>query len=158
MEGADNPGVRTREVAVLPVAVVDDKLHVRKDVLSGQGTDSESESSPSESSDEDLLPDVFTRFEPQPHDNDSSDYGAEAEDEEMLGEEASHSSVEESKGKGISRKHGQSFSAKKSIKSADAKIESKDLRSKFYTERVEESKPTNEDDKAIVVPNAKKKR
>lgn len=65
------------------------KLHAHKDNLDDQSPDEKdkdasSSSSPSDSSDQDLLPDLFQKFEPQPHDNDSSDYGADAVDEEEL--------------------------------------------------------------------------
>lgn len=57
---------------------------------------SSSGESDSRASDEDLLPDVFAKFDPQPHDNDSSDYGGEADEgheevdvEESLGDNSS---------------------------------------------------------------------
>ena len=65
------------------------------------------------------MPDVYKKFEPQPDDNDSSDYGAEVEDSELIDEEASNSSIEEHK----SRKRKKKVFSKKSIKSAHPKME-----------------------------------
>lgn len=49
---------------------------------SSSSSDGESGKSDTDS-DQDLLPDVYAKFDPQPHDNDSSDYGAEDAHDEV---------------------------------------------------------------------------
>lgn len=63
------------------------KPHVRRVVpkprpRSSSSSNGESGQSATDS-DQDLLPDVYAKFDPQPHDNDSSDYGAEEPHEEV---------------------------------------------------------------------------
>jgi len=98
-------------------------------------------------SDQDLLPDVYAKFDPQPHDNDSSDYGGDdggeepqdevdiintVEDDEPDGEslvDASSMPYEKSVGDPgmltgpMNRKHYAKLSDKKSIRTAYPKIE-----------------------------------
>ena len=81
---------RDSNFKMIDVRVKQGKLHAHKEHLSNDSAAEEkkardgSSSSTSDSSDQDLLPDLFQKFEPQPHDNDSSDYGADAVDEDEL--------------------------------------------------------------------------
>ena len=105
---------------------------------SPSSSNGEDHSRHSSSSDQDLLPDVYAQFDPQPDDNDSSDYGAEepllatAEDEEAksLADDGSSSMVYEKSMHNPSSIQTRSalqkaakFSDKKSIHTAHPKIE-----------------------------------
>ena len=81
---------------------------MHREVLGEEASDSGSSES-----DEDLLPDVYTRFEPQPHDNDSSDYNVDEEENVEIASKSSSSSKDKKK----------RVRSKKSVKSAHPKIE-----------------------------------
>lgn len=70
-----------REFDLIMLPIRDDKLVLEAEVPE---QDSESETPPSSSSDANMLPDVYKYEEVQPDDNDSSDYGADVEESELI--------------------------------------------------------------------------
>lgn len=128
---------------MIELRVKDGQIHASKHDIGD-----ESNSSSSGSSETDLLPDI-NKFDPQPSDNDSSDYGGEnEEDPHEIDLSDDESSIALSKIKKRKRaKKGVNLSSKKSIKSAHPKMKSE----VFYKKQQSQGRNDKADKSATVV-------